>query len=179
MADCRRGLSSLRRGASFSALPRPPSVNGPAHRERGRRTIRVKRRGCARPHVWTSGSRPMASPAAIPFTSLIRGSCRAKPMLEVEGGTLRSCLRLMRHGQGTVDNAYRLRRRRSGNAFPTATLSPHMRRGLQPRYVRLGAQPFLTPTRFPGNIRGMAGSWISGGALRGLAGAEKLLCIDG
>jgi hypothetical protein len=34
-------------------------------------------------------------------------------MLEVEGGTLRSCLRLMRHETGhAIDNAYRLRKRR-------------------------------------------------------------------
>jgi len=79
----------------------------------------LKRRGLRfRPHFWLSDE--WFTPdgvvgTAIPFylahprlTKLER-----KQMLEVEGGTQDSCMRILRHETGhTLDNAYRLRRRK-------------------------------------------------------------------
>ena len=69
-----------------------------------------------RPHVWLSDEWfcPDGVPGfAIPFY-LAHPRLRAlerRQMLEVEGGTLRSCLRLLRHETGhALDNAFRLRR---------------------------------------------------------------------
>jgi hypothetical protein len=71
-----------------------------------------------RPHVWLSDEWfcPDGVPGfAVPFYlghPRLRRLERAQ-MLEVEGGTFRSCLRLMRHEAGhAFDNAYRLRRRK-------------------------------------------------------------------
>lgn len=71
-----------------------------------------------RPHIWLSDEWfcPDGVPGfAIPFYLAHPRLRRLERniMLEVEGGTLRSCVRLMRHETGhAIDNAYRLRRRR-------------------------------------------------------------------
>lgn len=82
------------------------------HRELQRKGLRF------RPHVWLSDEwfSPDGVPGfAIPFYLAhprLRRLERSQ-MLEVEGGTLRSCLRLMRHETGhAIDNAYRLRGRK-------------------------------------------------------------------
>lgn len=71
-----------------------------------------------RPHVWLADEWfcPDGVPGfAVPFY-LAHGRLRRlerRQMREVEGGTLKSCLRLLRHETGhAIDNAYRLRRRR-------------------------------------------------------------------
>lgn len=82
------------------------------HRELDRRGFRF------RPHIWLGEEFfcPDGVPGfAVPFY-LAHPRLRTlerRQMLEVEGGTLRSCLRLMRHEAGhAIDNAYQLRRRR-------------------------------------------------------------------
>jgi hypothetical protein len=71
-----------------------------------------------RPHIWLSdewfcpdGVPGFAVPFYLAHPRLM--SLERRLMLEVEGGTLRSCLRLMRHETGhAIDNAYGLRKRR-------------------------------------------------------------------
>jgi hypothetical protein len=82
------------------------------YRELARRGFRF------RPHLWLGEEFfcPDGVPGfAVPFYLAhprLRGLER-RQMLEVEGGTLRACLRLMRHETGhAIDNAYQLRRRR-------------------------------------------------------------------
>jgi hypothetical protein len=79
----------------------------------------LERRGLSfRPHIWLSdewfcpdGVPGFAVPFYLAHPRLMQ--LERQMMLEVEGGTLRSCLRLMRHETGhAIDNAYRLRRRR-------------------------------------------------------------------
>jgi Putative zinc-binding metallo-peptidase len=96
------------------------------HRELEERGIRF------RPHMWISDEWfcPDGVPGfAVPFY-LTHPRLRAlerKQMLELEGGTLRTCVRLMRHETGhAIDNAFHLRRRRerkrlfgdSGTPYP-------------------------------------------------------------
>jgi hypothetical protein len=79
----------------------------------------LARRGIAfRPHVWLSdeffcpdGVPGFAVPFYLAHPRLMR--LERRKMLEVEGGTLRSCLRILRHETGhALDNAFRLRRRK-------------------------------------------------------------------
>lgn len=79
----------------------------------------LARRGIAfRPHVWLSdeffcpdGVPGFAVPFYLAHPRLMR--LEHQKMLEVEGGTLRSCLRILRHEAGhALDNAYGLRRRK-------------------------------------------------------------------
>lgn len=71
-----------------------------------------------RPHVWLSyewfcpdGVPGFAIPFYLAHPRLRR--LERRQMTEVEGGTLRSCLQLLRHETGhAIDNAYRLRKRR-------------------------------------------------------------------
>lgn len=79
----------------------------------------LDRRGIGfRPHVWLGeewfcpdGVPGFAVPFYLAHPRLL--SLERHQMLEVEGGTLRSSVRLMRHETGhAIDNAYRLRRRR-------------------------------------------------------------------
>src|SRR4249920_1739181 len=71
-----------------------------------------------RPHVWLSEEwfTPDDVPGfAIPFYLAHPRLSRLerREMLEVEGGTKRECLRIMRHEAGhAIDNAFRLHRRR-------------------------------------------------------------------
>jgi hypothetical protein len=79
----------------------------------------LARRGIAfRPHVWLSdeffcpdGVPGFAVPFYLAHSRLMR--LERRKMLEIEGGTLRSCLRILRHETGhALDNAFRLRRRK-------------------------------------------------------------------
>jgi hypothetical protein len=76
-------------------------------------------RGLARPHYWLSDEwfTPDGVPGiAIPFYLAHPRLAKLElaQMLEVEGGDVDSCLRILRHEAGhVVDNAYRLRRRRT------------------------------------------------------------------
>ncbi|HSF16344.1 MAG TPA: putative zinc-binding metallopeptidase [Vicinamibacteria bacterium] len=71
-----------------------------------------------RPHVWLGeewfcpdGVPGFAAPFYLAHPRLMQ--LERRQMFEVEGGTFRSCLRLMRHETGhAIDNAYRLRLRR-------------------------------------------------------------------
>ncbi|MGH9321534.1 MAG: putative zinc-binding metallopeptidase [Vicinamibacteria bacterium] len=97
------------------------------HRELARRGLRF------RPHIWLSDEwfSPDGVPGfAIPFylahPRLLK--LERSQMLEVEGGTLRSCLRLMRHETGhAIDNAYRLRRRRERQRLFGSSDEPYPR----------------------------------------------------
>lgn len=107
----------------------------------------LKRRGLRfRPHVWLSDEwfSPDGVPGfAIPFYLAhprLRRLERSQ-MLEVEGGTLRSCLRLMRHETGhAIDNAYRLRRRKVRQRLFGSSSDPYPRsyapRPFSRRFVR-------------------------------------------
>ncbi len=71
-----------------------------------------------RPHVWLSDEwfTPDGVPGiAIPFYMVHPRLAKLElnQMLEVEGGTPESCMRILRHETGhAIENAYRLRRRR-------------------------------------------------------------------
>ncbi len=107
----------------------------------------LQRRGLRfRPHVWLSDEwfSPDGVPGfAIPFYlahARLRRLERSQ-MLEVEGGTLRSCLRLMRHETGhAIDNAYRLRRRKERQRLFGSPSDPYPRsyapRPFSRRFVR-------------------------------------------
>jgi len=110
------------------------------HKELQRRGLRF------RPHVWLSDEwfSPDGVPGfAIPFYLAhprLRRLERSQ-MLEVEGGTLRSCLRLMRHETGhAIDNAYRLRRRKERQRLFGSPRDPYPRsyapRPFSRRFVR-------------------------------------------
>jgi hypothetical protein len=116
------------------------SVVKALHRELQRRGLRF------RPHVWLSDEwfSPDGIPGfAIPFYLAHPRLRRLErnQMLEVEGGTLRSCLRLMRHETGhAIDNAYRLRRRRERQRLFGNSSDPYPRsyapRPFSRRFVR-------------------------------------------
>jgi hypothetical protein len=84
-----------------------------------------------RPHVWLSeewfspdGVPGFAAPFYLAHPRLMR--LERRQMLEVEGGTERECLRIMRHEAGhAIDNAFlfrsRPRWRASSNASPNAS----------------------------------------------------------
>ncbi len=110
------------------------------HRELGERGLRF------RPHMWISDEWfcPDGVPGfAVPFY-LTHPRLRAlekRQMLEVEGGTFRSCLRLMRHETGhAIDNAFGLRRRRERKRLFGASDEPYPRsyapRPFSRRFVR-------------------------------------------
>jgi hypothetical protein len=110
------------------------------HRELKRRGLRF------RPHIWLSDEwfSPDGVPGfAVPFYLAhprLRRLERSQ-MFEVEGGTLRSCLRLMRHETGhAIDNAYRLRRRRERQRLFGNPSDPYPRsyapRPFSRKYVR-------------------------------------------
>jgi hypothetical protein len=110
------------------------------HRELMRRGLRF------RPHIWLSDEwfSPDGVPGfAIPFYLAhprLRRLERSQ-MLEVEGGTLRSCLRLMRHETGhAIDNAYRLRGRKERQRLFGSSTDPYPRsyapRPFSRRFVR-------------------------------------------
>ncbi|HLE72284.1 MAG TPA: putative zinc-binding metallopeptidase [Vicinamibacteria bacterium] len=107
----------------------------------------LQRRGLRfRPHVWLSDEwfSPDGVPGfAIPFYLAHPRLRRLErnQMLEVEGGTLRSCLRLMRHETGhAIDNAYRLRRRKERQRLFGSPSDPYPRsyapRPFSRRFVR-------------------------------------------
>ncbi len=85
---------------------------GRLHDELARRGLRM------RPHAWLStewfspdGVPGIAIPFYLAHPRLMR--LERREMLDVEGGTRESCMRILRHEAGhAVDNAYRLRRRR-------------------------------------------------------------------
>jgi hypothetical protein len=97
------------------------------HRELQSRGLRF------RPHIWLSDEwfSPDGVPGfAIPFYLAHPRLRRLErnQMLEVEGGTLRSCLRLMRHETGhAIDNAYRLRRRKERQRLFGSPSDPYPR----------------------------------------------------
>jgi hypothetical protein len=110
------------------------------HRELRMRGLRF------RPHVWLSDEwfTPDGVPGfAVPFY-LAHPRLRRlerRQMLEVEGGTLRSCLRIMRHETGhAIDNAYRLRRRKERERIFGSPYDPYPRsyapRPFSRRFVR-------------------------------------------
>lgn len=84
-----------------------------------------------RPHFWLSGEwfTPDGVPGvAIPFylahSRLLR--LERQEMLEAEGASEESCLRILRHELGhAIDNAYRLRRRRSWRRVFGAAGAPY------------------------------------------------------
>jgi hypothetical protein len=110
------------------------------HRELRMRGLRF------RPHVWLSDEwfTPDGVPGfAVPFYLAhprLRRLERSQ-MLEVEGGTLRSCLRILRHETGhAIDNAYRLRRRKERERIFGSPYDPYPRsyapRPFSRRFVR-------------------------------------------
>jgi hypothetical protein len=96
------------------------SIRGSEVAERVRQLYEeLKSRGLVfRPHVWLSDEWhcPDGVPGvAIPFylTHPRLARLEMDQMLEVEGGTPESCMRLLRHESGhAIENAFRLRRRR-------------------------------------------------------------------
>jgi hypothetical protein len=79
----------------------------------------LQARGLARPHYWISDEwfSPDGVPGvAVPFYLLHPRLSRLElsQMLEVEGGSEATCLKILRHEAGhALDNAYQLRRRRA------------------------------------------------------------------
>ena len=151
------------------------------HDELGERGLRI------RPHAWISNEwfSPDDTPGiAIPFylahPRLMR--LERKMMIDVEGGTVPECMRILRHETGhVVQVAYQLHRRRRWQravrpfVHPLSGLLPAEpgQPALRPASAAL-VRPESPGRRFRRDVRGLAHAALElAPALRGMAGAQE------